>query len=316
MPVVPATDETIARAAEALAAGRLVAIPTETVYGLGADARNASAVAGVFAMKDRPEFNPLIVHVPDLATAETLAAFNAEARALANAFWPGPLTIVAPKRRKCGIADLVTAGLDTIAVRVPGHPVARALLQASGLPIAAPSANRSGRISPTDASHVAAELGDVPDLILDGGPCARGLESTVVSVTDDSPVLLRLGAVPRSEIESVLGHPIHLAKEDAPIASPGQLARHYAPQTPLRLNADSAEAGEALLAFGPDAPDCAGASINLSPSGNLAEAAMRFFAALRHLDETGSRRIAVMPIPEDGLGEAINDRLRRAAKAR
>ncbi|MEM8643512.1 MAG: L-threonylcarbamoyladenylate synthase [Pseudomonadota bacterium] len=316
MPVVPATDETIARAAKALAAGQLVAIPTETVYGLGADARNASAVAGIFAAKDRPHFNPLIVHVSALDAAETLAVFNDAARALANAFWPGPLTIVAPKKPSCGIADLVTAGLDTIAVRVPDHPIAQALLEVSGVPIAAPSANRSGRISPTDASHVAAELGDIPDLILDGGPCARGLESTVVSTTGDEPVLLRLGAVPRSEIESLLGHPIHLANEDAPIASPGQLSRHYAPQTPLRLNAASAEVGEALLAFGPDAPDREGTTINLSASGNLAEAATRLFSALRRLDETGASQIAVMPIPEDGLGEAINDRLRRAAKAR
>jgi len=316
MAVVPATDETIARAAKALAAGRLVAIPTETVYGLGADARNASAVSKIFAAKDRPRFNPLIVHVPDLAAAERLAVFNAGARALADAFWPGPLTIVAPKRAHCGIADLVTAGLDTIAVRVPGHPVARALLEASGLPVAAPSANRSARISPTEASHVARELGDIPDLILDGGPCARGLESTVVSVVGNTPALLRLGAVPRSEIESVLGHPIELAKEDAPIASPGQLERHYAPQTPLRLNAVSAEVGEVLLAFGPDAPQCSSATINLSPHGDLAEAASRLFAALRRLDETGADKIAVMPIPEEGLGEAINDRLRRAAKAR
>ena len=315
MPVVPATDETIAHAAQALAAGGLVAIPTETVYGLGADARNANAVAKIFAAKERPRFNPLIVHVPDLATAETLAAFDTNARALAAAFWPGPLTIVAPKRPDSGIADLVTAGLDTIAVRIPGHPVARALLEDAKLPIAAPSANRSGRISPTEAAHVAAELGDIPDVILDGGACASGLESTVVSVVGDTPILLRLGAVPRSEIESVLGHPIALAKEDAPIASPGQLERHYAPQTPLRLNATSVEVGEALLAFGPDAPDCAGPTINLSRAGNLAHAATRLFAALRELDESGARGIAVMPIPDEGLGEAINDRLRRAAKA-
>ncbi|ODR94962.1 translation factor Sua5 [Methyloceanibacter stevinii] len=315
MPVLPATDETIARAAQALAAGRLVAFPTETVYGLGAAPGRRTAVAKIFAAKDRPQFNPLIVHVPDLETAESLAEFGTEARALAAAFWPGPLTIVALKRPEGGIADLVTAGLGTVALRVPAHPVARALLTGA-LPIAAPSANRSGRISPTEAGHVAAELGDIPDVILDGGPCARGLESTVVSVVGEHPILLRLGAVPRSEIEAVLGHPIDLAAQDAPIASPGQLERHYAPQTPVRLNATTIEPGEALLAFGPNVPDGADTTINLSPAGDLNEAAARLFAALRSLDESGARAIAVMPIPDDGLGEAINDRLRRAAKAR
>ncbi|WP_108681368.1 L-threonylcarbamoyladenylate synthase [Methyloceanibacter sp. wino2] len=316
MPVLPATDETIASAAQALAAGGLVAFPTETVYGLGADAREASAVGKIFAAKERPQFNPLIVHVPDLETAESLAEFGTEARALAAAFWPGPLTIVAPKRPEGGIADLVTAGLGTVALRVPAHPVARALLEKARLPIAAPSANRSGRISPTEAGHVAAELGEVPDIILDGGPCARGLESTVVRVVGDTPTLLRLGAVPRAEIEAVLGHTIDLAAQDAPIASPGQLERHYAPQTPVRLNATTIAPGEALLAFGPDIPDGADTTINLSPAGDLTEAATRLFAAMRTLDESGARAIAVMPIPEEGLGEAINDRLRRAAKAR
>ncbi|BAQ16535.1 TsaC protein (YrdC-Sua5 domains) [Methyloceanibacter caenitepidi] len=316
MPVLPATDETIARAAGALAAGGLVAFPTETVYGLGADARAANAVAKIFAAKERPQFNPLIVHVPDLETAEGLAEFGAEARALAAAFWPGPLTIVAPKRPDCGIADLVTAGLGTIALRVPAHPIARELLEKARLPIAAPSANRSGRISPTEAGHVAAELGDIPDVILDGGPCERGLESTVVSVVDDTPTLLRLGAVPRREIEAVLGHSIEIASEDAPIASPGQLERHYAPQTPVRLDATQVEPHEALLAFGPEVPEGAATTINLSAKGDLAEAATQLFAALRTLDESGARAIAVMPIPNEGLGEAINDRLRRAAQAR
>lgn len=316
MPVLPATAETIARAANALAAGRIVAFPTETVYGLGADARDANAVAQVFAAKDRPRFNPLIVHVPDLATAETLADLGAEAHALAAAFWPGPLTIVAPKRPDAGLADLVTAGLDTVALRVPEHRVARALLEVAQAPIAAPSANRSGRISPTEAAHVAAELGEIPALILDGGRCTRGIESTVVSVAGPRPVLLRLGAVPRSEIETVLGQPLPLANEDAPIASPGQLERHYAPQTPLRLDATTVEPEEALLAFGPDTPECAGPSLNLSAGGDLAEAATRLFAGLRTLDDSGARGIAVMPIPDEGLGEAINDRLRRAAKAR
>ena len=315
MPVLLATDQTIARAAAALTAGDIVAFPTETVYGLGADARDSNAVTKIFAAKERPRFNPLIVHVPDFATAETHAVFGAEARALADAFWPGPLSIVAPKRSDSGLADLVTAGLDTVALRVPGHPVARALLETARLPIAAPSANRSGRISPTEAAHVASELGEVPAMILDGGPCTRGLESTVVSVVGTHPTLLRLGAVPRGEIEAVLRHPIGLAGEDAPIASPGQLERDYAPQTPLRLNATTVEAGEALLAFGPDTPECAGMTINLSASGDLNEAATHLFAALRTLDESGARGIAVIPVPEEGLGEAINDRLRRAAKA-
>ncbi len=316
MTLLPATKASIGRAAEALAAGGLVAFPTETVYGLGADAQEANAVAKIFAAKNRPQFNPLIVHVPDLATAETLAAFGDEARTLAAAFWPGPLTIVAPRRPESGIVDLVTAGLGTIALRVPGHPIARALLEKARLPIAAPSANRSGRISPTEAGHVAAELGDIPDVILDGGPCERGLESTVVSVVGGTPTLLRLGAVPRPEIEAVLGHSVEMVREDAPIASPGQLERHYAPQTPVRLNATRVEPDEALLAFGPDAPIGAVATLNLSAEGDLTEAATRFFAALRTLDESGARVIAVMPIPDEGLGEAINDRLRRAAKAR
>lgn len=317
MPILPATNETIGQAAAALTAGKIVAFPTETVYGLGADARDSNAVAKIFAAKERPRFNPLIVHVPDFATAETHAVFGAEARSLADAFWPGPLSIVAPKRPDSELADLVTAGLDTVALRVPGHHVARALLETAKLPIAAPSANRSGRISPTEAAHVASELGEVPAMILDGGPCTRGLESTVVSVVARShPTLLRLGAVPRGEIEAVLGHHIALAGEDAPIASPGQLERHYAPQTPLRLNATTVESGEALLGLGPDTPECAGMMINLSTSGDLNEAATHLFAALRTLDESGARGIAVVPIPDKGLGEAINDRLRRAAKAR
>jgi L-threonylcarbamoyladenylate synthase len=316
MPLLPATEASIDRAAEALAAGGLVAFPTETVYGLGADARDADAIAKIFAAKDRPQFNPLIVHVPDLATAESLAAFGDEARTLAAAFWPGPLTIVAPRRPACGIADLVTAGLGTIALRVPGHPVARALLERARLPIAAPSANRSGRISPTEAAHVVADLGDIPDVIVDGGPCERGLESTVVSVVGDTPMLLRLGAVPRPEIEAVLGHSIEIVDNDAPIASPGQLERHYAPQTPVRLNVTRVEPDEALLAFGTNAPTGAVTTLNLSAKGDLTEAATRLFAALRTLDESGARAIAVMPIPDEGLGEAINDRLRRAAKAR
>lgn len=316
MPVVHATEEAIAKAAQALARGDIAAFPTETVYGLGANARDAHAVAKVFAAKERPRFNPLIVHVPDLATAEFYAVFNDTARKLAEAFWPGPLSLVLRKRADSGIADLVTAGLGTIALRAPNHPVAQALLAEAKLPIAAPSANRSGRVSPTMASHVEAELGDLPAMILDGGPCPLGIESTVIGVAGDAPVLLRLGAVPREAIEAVLGQPISLAKEDAEIASPGQLERHYAPVTPLRLGATDVSAGEALLAFGPNAPHGAIVSINLSASGDLEEAAANLFASLRRLDECGVNAIAVMPIPERGLGEAINDRLRRAAKAR
>jgi L-threonylcarbamoyladenylate synthase len=316
MPVLPATDEAITHAAELLGDGALVVFPTETVYGLGADASNPRAVAKIFAAKERPQFNPLIVHVSDLAQAKALAHFGTAAHVLASAFWPGPLTIVAPKQADTPIADLVTAGLDTVAIRVPAHPVAQGLLKKTAIPIAAPSANRSGRISPTEARHAAAELGDIPCVILDGGACACGLESTVVSVAGPDPVLLRFGAVPRSAIEATLGHQIALAKKDAPIASPGQLERHYAPQTPLRLNALTVEADEALLGFGPKLPECSGTAINLSETGDLTEAAARFFAALRELDESGTRAIAVMPIPDKGLGEAINDRLRRAAKAR
>jgi len=316
MPVLPASEEAISQAARALLRGEIVAFPTETVYGLGANARDANAVTKVFAAKDRPRFNPLIVHVPDIAAAETYAAFDETARKLAKAFWPGPLSLVLPKRPASGIADLVTAGLDTIALRVPNHATAQALLKASQLPVAAPSANRSGRISPTTAEHVAAELGDLPAMILDGGPCARGLESTVVRVTGETPVLLRLGAVARHEVEAVLGHPIALADEDAPIASPGQLERHYAPNTPLRLDATEVEPDEALLAFGPSAPQGALTTINLSAAADLAEAATKLFASLRVLDKSGASRIAVMSIPDRGIGEAINDRLRRAAKAR
>ncbi|MEE8633078.1 MAG: L-threonylcarbamoyladenylate synthase [Methyloceanibacter sp.] len=316
MPVRPATEEAIAAAAQALAKGDLVAFPTETVYGLGANALDAHAVARVFAAKERPRFNPLIVHVANLEAAETYGVFDATAHKLAEAFWPGPLSLVLPLRPGCGIADLVTAGLGTIALRVPNHTVAQALLADAKLPLAAPSANRSGRISPTSASHVEAELGGMPAMILDGGPCKHGLESTVAGVAGGESILLRLGSVPREAIEAVLGHAIASAEEDAAISSPGQLERHYAPETPLRLGATDLRPGEALLAFGPNAPQGASASINLSPTGNLEEAAAQLFAALRELDAAGASRIAVMPIPAHELGEAINDRLQRAAKAR
>jgi L-threonylcarbamoyladenylate synthase len=316
MPVVPATAETIESAAQALARGEIVAFPTETVYGLGANARDARAVARVFAAKERPRFNPLIVHVPGLAEAEKYAVVTDTARLLAQAFWPGPLSLVLKKRPSGGICDLASAGLETVALRVPAHPVAQALLAAAKLPIAAPSANRSGRISPTTAAHVAAELDDRPAMILDGGPCPIGIESTVIAVLGGTPALLRPGAVPREAIELVLGAPLAAAKANHRGASPGQLESHYAPNTPLRLNVTRPETGEALLAFGPEVPEFEGRSINLSPGGNLEEAAARLFAALRELDQAGAAAIAVMPIPAHGLGEAINDRLRRAANRR
>ncbi|MBK5199387.1 MAG: threonylcarbamoyl-AMP synthase [Methyloceanibacter sp.] len=311
--MVPATPEAIRKAARALARGDIVAFPTETVYGLGANALDGTAIAKIFAAKERPRFNPLIVHVLGLAAAEAYAVVDGTARELAEAFWPGPLSLVLNKRAGCPIADLVTAGLDTIALRAPAHKVARALLAESALPIAAPSANRSGRISPTTAAHVEAELGDLPAMILDGGPCLLGLESTVVSLAGPTPTLLRSGALPREAIETVLGQKLGAATPEAPIASPGQLATHYAPNTPLRLGATTVKRGEALLAFGKTVPEGARATINLSASGDLEEAAAKLFGALRELDQAGASAIAVVPIPAHGLGEAINDRLRRAA---
>jgi L-threonylcarbamoyladenylate synthase len=315
MAIVTATQDAIRRAGEALRRGDIVAFPTETVYGLGANALDASAIAKVFAAKARPRFNPLIVHVLGLEDAETYAVVNATAQKLTQAFWPGPLSLVLPRRPDCAIPPLVSAGLDTIALRAPKHPVARALLKVAGLPVAAPSANRFGRLSPTTAGHVAAELGDVPSVILDGGPCPLGLESTVVGVADNGVTLLRVGALPRQAIEEVLGQRLVSAAPSAPITSPGQIKSHYAPSTPLRLDTAEPDRGEALLAFGPNAPAFAGPTINLSHRGDLNEAAANFFASLRSLDEAGARAIAVMPIPSHGLGEAINDRLRRAAAA-
>jgi L-threonylcarbamoyladenylate synthase len=319
-----ATPEAIEAAAAQLRAGRLVAFPTETVYGLGADATDARAVAAVFEAKGRPRFNPLIVHVPDIGAGARLGRLNSNAMRLASAFWPGALTLVLRKQPACPVAELATAGLDTVAVRVPAHPVAQALLAAAGVPIAAPSANRSGHVSPTTAAHVAADLGDRVAMILDGGPTPVGLESTVVDVTGDAPVVLRLGAVAREDIARVLGRPVALAGcasaalagcASATPASPGMLARHYAPATRLRLDAREVGTGEALLAFGNAVPVHSGPMLNLSPSGDLVEAAAKLFAALRALDSLGAPAIAVMPIPDRGLGEAINDRLRRAATA-
>jgi L-threonylcarbamoyladenylate synthase len=312
------------RAARVLAAGGLVAFPTETVYGLGADAGNGEAIARLYEAKGRPAFNPLIAHVADLASAQRIARFDTNAQMLATAFWPGPLTLVLPKIPGAPVAELATAGLDTIAVRSPSHPTARAILAAFGRPIVAPSANRSGHVSPTAAAHVLADLGGLIDLIVDGGPTPMGLESTIVACLGE-PTLLRPGALPRADIERIVPlrapAPETRPSEDAdelPIA-PGQLASHYAPSARLRLNAKSVERGEALLAFGP-APltgaDAAATTLNLSKRADLIEAAANLFAHLRALDAAGAATIAVMPIPNEGLGEAINDRLMRAAAPR
>jgi L-threonylcarbamoyladenylate synthase len=313
--VLKADREAIEAAARCLAAGGLVAFPTETVYGLGADAGNGEAVARLYAAKGRPAFNPLIAHVADIAAARRVADFTAAAEKLAAAFWPGPLTLVLAKQRDCGVADLALAGLDSVAVRVPAHPVARNLIEAFGGPVVAPSANRSGHVSPTSAAHVLADLRGRIDLIIDAGPCAVGVESTIVSCLEQ-PTLLRPGGVPRQAIEATLGASLATAPlaDDAPLA-PGMLSSHYAPRAALRLDADGAEAGEALLAFGA-APAFSGEMLNLSPRGDLIEAAARLFSHLRALDASGARRIAVMKVPHEGLGEAINDRLKRAAAPR
>jgi L-threonylcarbamoyladenylate synthase len=309
-----ADAEGIARAAELLRAGRLVAFPTETVYGLGGDASSDTAVAAIFAAKGRPRFNPLIVHVPGLAEAEALARFDARARSVASRFWPGPLTLVLPRLETSGVSLLASAGLDTMALRVPAHPVAQALLRAAGLPIAAPSANRSGRVSPTTAAHVAADLGDAAALILDAGPTSIGIESTVLDLSDAVPTLLRPGGITLEQLRDALGVvAIASDTEDAP-RSPGRLTRHYAPERPLRLDVQDARPGEALLAFGPGQPPPGFAkTLWLSQGGDLTEAAANLFAMLRRLDRPDFAAIAVMPIPEEGLGRALNDRLRRAA---
>ena len=304
----------LADAAAILNAGGLVAFPTETVYGLGADARNERAVARIFAAKGRPQFNPLIVHVPGLAEAEALVQFSPMARTLAAAFWPGALTLVLPRKTDCGLSLLVSAGLDTVAVRAPSNALAQALLAAAQCPIAAPSANRSGSVSPTTAAHVAESLGGAVDLILDGGPTALGIESTVIGFDGSAAVLLRPGGIARDAIETITG-PLRMAGGDT-ITSPGQLASHYAPDAPIRLNAATVASDEALLAFGADVPAGARAVLNLSARGDTTEAAANLFAMLRALDSAGARRIAVMPIPVSGLGEAINDRLQRAAAPR
>ena len=314
-----AGPEAVAAAARCLRDGGLVGFPTETVYGLGADAANPAAIARLYEAKGRPAFNPLIAHVGDLKAAEAIARFDSQARALAQAFWPGPLTLVLPQAPNCPVADLATAGLDTVAVRIPSHGVARALLQAFGGAVVAPSANRSGHVSPTTAAHVQADLDGRIDLILDGGPVEVGVESTIIGCFDE-PVLLRAGGLPREAIERLLGRALLAPQEpdaDSPHPlAPGMLASHYAPRARVRLQATDVRPGEALLAFGPEALpglDKAVAVMNLSESGDLAEAATRLFGYLRALDTSGAAGIAVMPVPGHGLGEAINDRLRRAA---
>jgi L-threonylcarbamoyladenylate synthase len=308
----------IERAARALRSGRLVAFPTETVYGLGAVATNDRAVAAIFAAKGRPRFNPLIVHVTDAGAARALARWNATAERLAARFWPGALTLVLPRAEGCPLSLLASAGGDTVGLRVPAHPVAQALLAATVLPVAAPSANPAGQVSPTSADHVAAGLGDRVDIIVDGGACPIGVESTVLDVTCTPPRLLRPGGVTRAALEAAIGPLAGPARTGAAEQrrSPGQLASHYAPRRPLRLDVAAVGADEALLAFGPQALQGAAKTLNLSPRGDLEEAAANLFGMLRALDRPEFRAIAVMPVPGHGLGEAIRDRLIRAAASR
>jgi L-threonylcarbamoyladenylate synthase len=322
-PILPAGEAAVAAAARILADGGLVAFPTETVYGLGADAANPAAIARLYQAKGRPAFNPLIAHVGDIAAARQIARFDASAMTLAEAFWPGPLTLVLPKTPDCTVADLATAGLDTVAIRIPAHPVARQILREFGGPVVAPSANISGHVSPTTAAHVQSDLAGRIDLIVDGGAVEVGVESTIVGCFD-APMLLRPGGVPRTDIERVLGRALRQLPADAASGSgqplaPGMLASHYAPRAKVRLDAVSLAPDEALLAFGLGAIsgiDGASRVLNLSERGDLGEAAANLFGHLRALDSQGAHTIAVMPIPDEGLGEAINDRLRRAAVGR
>ena len=300
----------IDRAAALLRGGSLVAFPTETVYGLGADATNGEAVARIYAAKGRPAFNPLIVHVPNAAAAEDLVTFDTTARTLADAFWPGPMTMVMPMRSDAPVSTLVTAGLPTLAVRVPATPLARDLLAAVGRPIAAPSANPSGRVSPTTAAHVLTGLDGRIDAVLDGGACRVGVESTILMPGPEGVHMLRPGGLSAEDVENVLGTQL-LSATDASIVAPGQLASHYAPTGRVRLNVTQPAPDETLLGFGP-----VDAALNLSETGDLTEAAARLFHCLQQLDSMGAARIAVSPVPDHGLGRAINDRLRRAAAPR
>lgn len=310
--IIPASDtEALRIALTVLAGGGLVAIPTETVYGLAADATNDHAIAAIYAAKRRPSFNPLIAHVSSVDMAKMLVQFSETASRLADVFWPGPLTLVLQRTLACPVSELASAGLDTLAVRCPDHDVPRRIIAEFDRPLVAPSANPSGRVSPTTAQHVAEGLGDSIDLILDGGACRVGLESTVIGFTDDKPILLRKGGLTREALEHVCG-PLALPDRSEVLASPGMLSSHYAPNASLRLNADRKQAGEVFLGFGGQP----GADLDLSPSGDTIEAAANLFSYLRQLDSRGAARIAVASIPEEGLGEAINDRLIRAAAPR
>jgi L-threonylcarbamoyladenylate synthase len=305
----------LARAAVLLRRGGLVAFPTETVYGLGADATSDRAVAGIYAAKGRPRFNPLIAHVADLKQAQEQGRVTGIALELARAFWPGPLTLVVPVSETCTVSELARAGLASVALRVPAHPLARDLISRAGLPIAAPSANRSGRVSPTEAAHVAQDLDGCIDAILDAGATEVGVESTIVSWLSGELRLLRTGGVTREQIEAVAG-PIAADRAEGAVVAPGMLASHYAPNAAVRLDATTFSPNEAALLFGPVTGEGAGTTLNLSENGDLVEAAARLFSYLRRLDETGASTIAVSTIPSTGLGEAINDRLRRAAADR
>lgn len=320
--IVPATGDNIALAARLITEGKLVAFPTETVYGLGADAANDRAVAAVFAAKKRPNFNPLIIHFADVEAAARAVKFDDRAVKLARVMWPGALTLILPRRKEGAVSLLAGAGQNRLAVRVPGDRTALSLLREAGCPLTSPSANRSGDVSPTTAAHVAGSLGGAVDLILDGGPCRVGIESTIVDLTEESPLIMRPGAIAARDIEAVVG-PLYSACNVACVgpfapgkAPPGAGGRQYATRLPLRLDVGEVRHGEALLAFGPEAPEgAAGRSLNLSPSGDLTEAAANLFAMLHDLDDPAFHAIAVMPIPEHGLGRAINDRLRRATAA-
>ncbi|MCC9625735.1 threonylcarbamoyl-AMP synthase [Thalassospira sp. MA62] len=317
----PYSEGALSQAAAKLRAGALVAFPTETVYGLGADATNADAVAGIFAAKQRPSFNPLISHFADREAAAQQAVFDDRADKLAAAFWPGALTLVLPKRKDSTVSELTTAGLPSIAVRVPAHPMANALLRAVGRPIAAPSANRSGRISPTTAGHVAHSLGDAIGMILDGGPCGVGLESTVIDLTTDRVVMLRPGGITAEQISNILETDVIMAQtDDTSPKSPGMMTSHYAPGLPVRLDATAADphkyGHEVLLAFGPCKTAGFDAVLWLSKTGDDREAAANLFAKLHEADQTRFDGIAIAPIPDTGLGLAINDRMKRAAAPR
>lgn len=313
--ILPANTENISKAADLLRAGKLVAFPTETVYGLGADATNDRAVAAIYAAKGRPQINPLIIHVADVKALHDLVEWNETAQSLATQFWPGPLTLVLPRKQNSPVSLLASAGMNTLAVRIPSHPVARELLEAVGRPIAAPSANASGKLSPTTPIHVAESLGDKVDLILAGGKSQIGVESTVLNLTSAKPTILRPGGITKEQLEKILGNvdALQTVNEANPL-SPGQLASHYAPKLPLRLNADHVKEDEALLAFGPAIFLKGGAArLNLSETGDLEEAAANLFSMLHQLDIPNYKAIVVMPIPHKGLGVAINDRLLRAA---